>query len=340
MSLRRRPRLNIEAIFRLTELADYIIPFAIRAVSELGVADALAKGPLPVGAIAEAVGADPDALYRTLRALACKEIFVETEPGTYALTPMAEFLRSDHPLSLRDAYRPILADIDAWAEIVQALRSGRPAFEIAHGEGYWERLEKSPQEREQFDKAQQAHTRLELVAFRRAFDWSRFGTIVDVSGGNGAFLTGLLREAPDAHGILTDVAEALTGAQKVFEAGNVADRAEARVADFFTDPLPAEGDAFILKRILYGWHDADAARLLESLRRAMAPSARLLLIEPVDEPDHNSEIARRLDLTMLVMKGCGARSLSALDGLFEAAGLRRAAVHPTPLYPLVEIAPV
>jgi hypothetical protein len=337
---RRRPRLNIEAIFRLTELADYIIPFAIRAVSELGVADTLSGGPKPVDAIAKAVGADADALYRTLRALACKEIFVETEPGIFALTPMADFLRSDHPLSLRDAYRPIPADIDAWAEIVHALRSGQPAFEKAHGEGYWERLQNSPQERALFDKSQQAHTRLELVAFRRVLDWGRFGTIVDVGGGNGAFLAGLLKQAPLAHGILSDVADAVDTADSVFEAAGVSCRAKVQAADFFTDLLPTGGNAYILKRILYGWHDDDAGRVLAAVRAAMPDESRLFVIEPIDEPDHNTEIARRLDLTMLVMKGCGARSFTALDTLFAAADLKRVAIHPTPLYPVVEVAPI
>ena len=36
-----RPRIDIQSILRLTELADYVIPFAIRVVCSLRVADLL-----------------------------------------------------------------------------------------------------------------------------------------------------------------------------------------------------------------------------------------------------------------------------------------------------------
>ncbi|MET8255874.1 methyltransferase, partial [Micromonospora sp. NPDC005197] len=75
-----RPRIDIESVFRLTELADYIVPFTVRAVAELGVADQLVDGPRPVAELAEATGAHAPSLLRALRALAGKGIFTEVEP--------------------------------------------------------------------------------------------------------------------------------------------------------------------------------------------------------------------------------------------------------------------
>src|SRR4051794_13394982 len=98
-----RPPL-VETINRLQELADYSVPLVIRVICDLGVADQLATGPRPVAAVAEAVGAHPGALARALRALACRGVFTEVRPGEFGLTPLSELLRSDHPLSLRDAY--------------------------------------------------------------------------------------------------------------------------------------------------------------------------------------------------------------------------------------------
>ncbi|MDJ0822239.1 MAG: methyltransferase [Paracoccaceae bacterium] len=332
---RKSPRLNLEAIFRLTELADYIIPFTIRAVAELGVADTLSDGPRHVSEIAKQVEGDADAIYRALRALACKDIFTETEPGVFKLTPMAEFLRSDHPLSLRDAYRPIVADIEAWIHITQAVETGKPAFEMAHGESYWTHLERDAGERAKFDLAQQAHTRLELLAFQRAIDWNRFETIVDVGGGNGAFLAGLLETAHGSRGIVADQQPALEQGKAQLGEQAVAGRLKFVPTDFM-QAVPKGGSAYLLKRILYGWDEHDAALLLSNIRAAMSGDARLLLIEPVDDDTHTSEISCRLDLSMLVMKGCGARRFEALDALFDGAGLQRVAVHPTPLYPIIE----
>ena len=123
----RRQRIDIASILRLTELADLVVPFAVRAVAELRIADLLAAGPRPVDDLAGAAGADPDALARTLRLLAGRGVFTETEPGTFGLTPLAEPLRSDHPVSLRGAYPLLPADINAWARFDHSVRTGGSA---------------------------------------------------------------------------------------------------------------------------------------------------------------------------------------------------------------------
>src|SRR5712691_8815979 len=123
-----RPRIDIQSIFRLTELADYVIPFAIRVVCSLRVADLLIEGPRSVEELAEQTGTHGPSLQRVLRALACKGIFTEVSPGHFGLTPLAQPLRSDHPLSLREAYPLLPADIQAWAHFDYSVRSGEPAF--------------------------------------------------------------------------------------------------------------------------------------------------------------------------------------------------------------------
>ena len=125
-----RPRIDIASVQRLAELADYVLPFAIRAVCTLGVADQLIDGPLPVTEIAERCEADAGALLRVLRAVAGAGIFTETEPGVFALTALAQPLRSDHPVSLRDAYPFLVGDLHAWAEFDYTLRTGRSSSGI------------------------------------------------------------------------------------------------------------------------------------------------------------------------------------------------------------------
>ena len=73
-----RPGIDLQAVFRLTELGDYIIPFTIRAICDLGVANHLADGPQTVEVLAAATHPCPS--LHAPRALASK-IFAETEPG-------------------------------------------------------------------------------------------------------------------------------------------------------------------------------------------------------------------------------------------------------------------
>jgi len=333
----RRIRIDLGSIFRLTELADYIIPFTIRAICDLGVADYLTEGPRSVEELAEATGTHAPSLYRALRALACKEIFTECEPGKFTLTPMAEFLRSDHRLSLKDAYPLVPADVASWASMDYSVRTGRPAFDREHGCGYWEYMNEHPDEAARFDRAQQAQTRLELPVFLRAYDWSVLRTIVDVGGGNGTFLGGLLSRHPGLSGVLFDQPGVVERARELLARMNVLERCRIEGGDFFTQ-VPAQFDAYLLKRVLYGWHDEEAAMLLRAVRAAMRPDSRLLIIEPLDEPA-GSDIACRFDLAMLVMKGSGARTKERIASLCEEAGLRLTAITPTLMFPIIEARP-
>lgn len=73
----------------------------IHVAAELGLADALAAGERSVEQLADDCGAHPPSLFRLLRGLASLGLFAETSPRSFALTPLAELLRSDHPHSMR-----------------------------------------------------------------------------------------------------------------------------------------------------------------------------------------------------------------------------------------------
>ena len=62
---------------------------AITVAAQLGLADALANGPLPIDELAARVGADADALGRLLRALISRGIFRHRRDGRYELNSLA-----------------------------------------------------------------------------------------------------------------------------------------------------------------------------------------------------------------------------------------------------------
>ncbi len=82
-------------------ITGYWISQAIYAAAKFGIADELQNGTRSVDSLAEATGTNPNALHRLLRALASVGVFAETEPRQFALTPLAEPLRSDVPGSKR-----------------------------------------------------------------------------------------------------------------------------------------------------------------------------------------------------------------------------------------------
>ncbi|MFF0366528.1 methyltransferase [Micromonospora sp. NPDC005087] len=333
-----RPRIDIESVFRLTELADYIVPFTVRAVAELGVADQLVDGPRPVTELAEATGAHAPSLLRALRALAGKGIFTEVEPEVFGLTKLAEPLRTDHPLSLRDAYPLLEPDIEAWAHFDHSIRTGQASFDQVHPEGYWPYMAAHPHDSARFDASQQAATRLELRAALPAYPWGELATVVDVGGGNGAFLGGIMARFPALRGTLFDLPHVVAEAEPVLQKLGVAQRCTVTDGSFF-ETVPAGADAYLLKRILYGWDDDNAVRLLTAVRAAMRLDSRLLVLEPVVEPGDRFDVGRLYDLLLLAMVGGGARSREHIERLLDVADLRLARSVPTMMFPILEIVP-
>ncbi len=328
----------LESISRMQELADVMIPTTIRAVSDLGVADQLANGPCPVEKLAAATGAHAPSLRRALRALSAKEIFAEVEPGVFALTPLADLLRSDHPLSLHSQCRLFPAGIEAWARVDHTLRTGESAFDYVHGCTLWEYLARHETDGARFDDFMSGLTTFEVRAALGAYDWAGVGSVVDVGGGNGAFLAGVLRRHPRMRGTVYDLPHVVAGAPGVLAQAGVADRCDVVGGSFF-ESAPGGADAYVLKRILYSWGDDQALTILRVLRAAMRPDSRLLLIEPVGGADDDSRYAKLLDLLMLGIGAGRVRDRTELGDLFAAAGLRLARVQPTFLFPVVEALP-
>ncbi|MDQ1721470.1 MAG: hypothetical protein QOI26_1204, partial [Pseudonocardiales bacterium] len=324
---------------RLADLADYVVPFTLRAICDLRIADHLADGPRTVEQLAQLTGSHALSLHRALRALASRDIFTEVEPGVFGLTALAEPLRSDHPASLRDAYPLIAGDIRAWSAFDHTLRTGEPAFDHVHGQGYWEHLAEHPRDSALFDASQRSVTRRELRAILPAYDWSVFGAIVDVGGGNGAFLAGILDANPSVRGILFDQPHVVAAARSVLVDRGVVDRCEVVGGDFL-ESVPAGGDAYLLKRVLYAWNDEQAVAMLRAIRAGMHADSRLLLLEPVLEPGNEFDWGKLYDVLLLVMAGGGGRSLEGLQELFAKADLELVRVIRTRMLPIVEARPI
>ncbi|HEX8078791.1 MAG TPA: methyltransferase [Jatrophihabitans sp.] len=325
---------------RLADLADYVVPFTLRAICGLRVADHLAAGPRSVEQLAELTGSHALSLHRALRALASREIFAEVEPGVFELTPLAQPLRSDHPASLREAYPLLAPDVRAWAAMDHTLRTGESAFEHAHdGKGYWEYMAEHPRDNELFNASQRSVTHRELRAMLSAYDWGVFGTIVDVGGNNGAFLAGILEAFPSVRGIVFDQPHVVSGAREVLADRGVADRCEAVGGDIL-QTVPAGGDAYLLKRVMYAFDDGDSLAILRAIRAGMHAGSRLLLMEPLLEPGNEFDWGKLYDVLLLVMSGGGGRSLEALQELFAKADLELVRVLRTRTLPIIEARPI
>ncbi len=132
---------------------------------------------------------------------------------------------------------------------------------------------------------------------------------------------------PGLRGVLFDRPEVLPGAETLLSAAGVRDRCELIGDDFFAS-VPG-GDAYVLAYIVHDWPDAQAIGILRACHRAMAPGARLWLVEQVVPPGDAYDRAKLLDMLMLVLFGAQERTEAEYRALLEGAGFEWVSVRPT-----------
>jgi O-methyltransferase len=301
-------------------LLSFRISRAIAAVTELGIADLLANGPWSVEDLAAAVSADKQALHRVLRLLASEGVFTEIEDGRFALTPMANALRSDVPDSIRPMVRFISGEASwrSWGNLLHSVRTGTPAFDAVHGVGFFEYLQHHPEEQALFDELMTWYTRPASRGVANAYDFSPFSTVVDVGGGQGGLMLGLLETYPNLRGIVFDQPTVASAAREAIRGAGLEERCEAISGDFFAD-VPRGGDVYMLKSILHDWDDEQSRTILRVCRGAMPLGAPLLVIEMLIPPGNEPSFAKSQDVNMLVNLGGRERSESEYRALFEGA---------------------
>lgn len=299
----------------------------IHVAAELGVADQLTDGERDCAELAAACGADADSLFRLLRGLASLGLFQESAPRRFGLTPLAELLRDDHPQSLRQFAR-MLGDEHylSWNDLLHSVRTGENAFRHGHGLSVFEWYQQNPRRAEIFDGAMTDFSRDETEAMLVAFDFSGITHLVDVGGGRGELLKRVLQANGQLRGTLFDQPQVVAGAAIQPQ---LAERMHVQGGDFFTE-APSGADAYLLKHILHDWDDEACRTILGHIRTAMAPDARVLIVEQVIPAGNAPFPGKLLDLNMLVMsEGGRERTAEEYTQLLASAGLRLIRIVPT-----------
>ena len=307
-------------------------PQAIWIVAELGIADLLEGGPLHVDELARRTQTNADALRRVLRPLAHDGILAMPSPDTFALAPLSQPLRSNHPTTVRQTIRHSLSSWNrrTWLELLEAVRTGEPQFARVHGgKNLWEWFAtEAPDAGRVFHDSMTELTRMTLPLLLAAYDFSKHARILDLGGGQGTLIAGILRIYGSLRGGVLDLPGALADAPRTLEEGGVRERVELIEGDLF-EAVPAGWDAYILKHILHGASDAQIAKVLGAVRAAMSPEARLIVIEMIVPDGPGGIYPAFLDLQMLVGSGGRERSVEDYRALFAQHGLELESVART-----------
>jgi SAM-dependent methyltransferase len=312
---------------------------AVYVAAALGIADLLADGPLSSGELARRTGTHEPSLYRVLRLLAAFGVFAEDDARVFGLTVVGDRLRGDAPAGMRSwaTFLDTIGAVRGFEHILDAVRTGRPGFDAAHGTTLFEWLDRHPDAAAAFDSAMSERTAAFAPSVAVGYDFSDVRSVVDVGGGRGTLLVDILRHHTHIEGVLFELPAVAARARAGLEGTDVGERCNVIAGDFF-GRVPEGADCYVLANVLHDWNDAESTVILRNCRRAMARHGRVLIVER-RIPDRDGDAIPTLlsDINMLVITGGRERTDGEYAALLEAAGLRLGAVKPAAFpYCLIE----
>jgi len=308
----------------------YWISQSIYAAAKLGIPDLLKSGPKNCEELATSTGTKARSLYRVMRALAQVGVFAEKQEGSFSLTPLSTCLQSDVPGSVR-ALAILFGEeqYKAWGDILHAVKTGESSFEHVFGMPVFQYYAQNPEAEKTFNAAMTSGSDAEKAAVTQTYDFSTIHNLVDIGGGQGSFISSILKANPNLKGVLFDLPSVVKGANEVIAAEGVAERCEV-VGGSFYESVPSGADAYILKHVLHDWDDETSLTILKNCHKAIQENGKILVVEQVVPPGNEPALAKFMDVNMMMLHPGGCeRTEAEYQALFEAAGFKLTKVTPT-----------
>jgi O-methyltransferase domain/Dimerisation domain len=292
---------------------------------KLGVFDALVSGPASAVRVASALKVDAGMLYRLMRALGSLDLLHEDQQQRFSLTPMREFLRRDHPQTLRGM--TLLEEgpehYAAWTHLPTLITEGQQdAFVRAHGQPVFEYAVQHPSYEAVFNEAMSSYSSMDnalVIDALAAYDFSGIAHLCDVGGCHGHTLCSLLVKYPHLRGTVLERPSVIAQHELLWaDKMGVGDRCTYVPGDMFQAFPPA--DAYMLKRVLHGRNDAVCLQILSAMHRAAPQHGRVFIMEEVVPGPETPRFAQLFDIHMIIMSTGQERTLEEYTNLLEGAG--------------------
>jgi len=330
-----------EAALKLFDLTQsHRITAVIYGAAKLGIAELLRNGPKSSGELAEATGADRQALGRLLVALSTVGVCSRAGADCYSLTETGAALDGAAENSFK-AWAIFEGEMlsKSWNGMLETIMTGKTAAHLLGARDSFDLMARTPANVGIFNAAMADLTRLVTPAVLGAYDFGRINCLMDVGGGSGELLGAVASKYPHLRGIVFDLPRCEEAATRHLERAGVGDRTSFTAGDFF-EAIPSLADALILKSIIHDWNDERSSVILRNCCRALPQNGTLLLVErmmPELPGTSDEDRATALsDLNMLRGPGGLERTEQQYRHLLNESGFDPVAVFPAGRFSVIE----
>jgi O-methyltransferase domain/Dimerisation domain len=315
------------AVMRI--LMGLVTSSAVSAVARLGIPDHLENGAMTAQELAAKVGADPELLFRLMRATSGLGVLAQASDGKWEQTPLSDVLRTSAPATLRDV---AIMFADDWhmrtiGSLHETVRTGQLAVDRLFGMQVFKYFETNTESAENFNRAMTSFSTTEALAIVNAYDFSETRSLTEVAGGQGLFLASVLERHPGMTATLLELPQVVetigNGQLKKFGS-----RVKVVEGDMFKS-VPAGADTYMMKRIIHDWSDDQSVKILSACRASVPNNGRLLVVDSVVPTDMNFSPVKLMDLIMMLFSGGKERTEDEFRTLFARSGWHLNRIIPT-----------
>ena len=329
-------RREAKALFDLT--AGFAYSKVLAACVRLGVLDRLAERPMTAGELAAAVGLEPDAAERLLRAGAALRLLSRRRAGRYGLGALGAALLG------QPGVRAMIVHHDAMyediADPVGLLASGGPGERLGRTWAYAtaDRPDAlAPEAAGDYTAIMAASQAFIAEEVLSAFSFAPFRCLLDVGGGNGTFLSMVARRHPDLSLQLFDLPAVAHHARERLAAEGLSGRVSVTAGSFRHDGLPTGADVVSLIRIVHDHPDDTVRALLSRVRTALPPGGILVVAEPMAGTGGAEAVEAYFVMFLLAMGSGRLRTRDEIARLLADAGFEGVREHRTATPMLVRV---
>jgi demethylspheroidene O-methyltransferase len=282
----RTPFLRRLALRQTARLFDLLAGFTytqtLLAFVRLGGPEALAGGPHRLEDLAARLGLEPEAAHRLLAACEALELAERRGDGWRLGALGLPLLGRPELVTLLEHDTLLYDDL---REPDALLRDGRRT--PTHLSRFWSYARHAdprtvpPAQAEAYSAVMAASQPLVAEQVLDAYDVARHRLLLDVGGGEGAFLRAAAARAPALALALFELPPVAARARARFAEEGLAARATVHGGSFLDDALPPGADLVTLVRVCFDHDDAVVGALLRRVHAALVPGGTLLIAEPM-----------------------------------------------------------
>jgi demethylspheroidene O-methyltransferase len=264
-----RPIVRRKAAHMFGMVTGFVYSQVLAACVAVDLFATLRAGPMDAKAFAQHADLPEAGAERLLKAAASLDLAEDLGDGRFALGQQGAALLGNPGVAAMIRHHALLyGDL---ADPLALLRAGKGKL----GD-YWAYGQADPEAVAEYSALMAASQPMVAEQVLAAHDFGRHRHLLDVGGGEGAFLAAVGRAHPALRRTLFDLPAVAERARDRLGVG-----VEIVGGSFLTDPIPRGADIVSLVRILHDHDDAPAQTLLNAIAESLIDGGKLLIAEPM-----------------------------------------------------------